>query len=109
MNYPHLESRLTDARQVVRQRNAALESLALDEFQSQLSLWGTRSAVAERALSDAASRRQERQTAAGRLERSQVSLQERLAGYETALQELEAQRSDSPAGRKPIWLSRYAN
>jgi len=87
-----LESRLTDARHVVRQRNAALESLALDEFQSQLSLWGTRAAVAERALSDAASRRQERQTTAARLERSQVSLQERLAGYETALQELEAQR-----------------
>ena len=40
MNYPRVESRLTDARQVVRQRNAALESLALDEFQSQLSLVG---------------------------------------------------------------------
>jgi chromosome segregation protein len=87
-----LEGRLTDARQVVRQRNAALESLALDEFQSQLSLWVTRSAVVERALSDAASRLQERQTAAQRLERSQANLQERLAGYETALKGLEDQR-----------------
>ncbi len=87
-----LESRLTDARQTVRQRSAALEGLALDEFQSQLSLWGTRSAVAERALSDAASRRQERQTAAARLERSRWTLQERLAGYDLALKDLEAQR-----------------
>ena len=87
-----LEKQLTGARQTVRQRSSEFESLALDEFQSQLSLWETRYAVAERALSDAASRFQERQTTAQRIERSQVSLQERLAGYDNALKELEEQR-----------------
>lgn len=88
-----LEGKLTAARQEVRQRSAAFEALALDEFQSQLSLWGTRSAVAERAQSDATYRHQELQTAAQRLQRSLANLQERLAGYETALKELEDRRA----------------
>ncbi len=88
-----LEQRLGQVRQTLRQQNAQLESLSLDEFQAQLAHWTTRAAVAERALSDARSRQQERQAMLERSRRSQAELKTRLDGWQAALQELQARRA----------------
>ncbi len=90
-----MDGKLADARQTVRQHISRLEGLALDELQSQLALWTTRSAVAQQALSGAASRQQERQTGLQRLQRTQSGLEQRLADYASGLKELEAQRAQA--------------
>lgn len=89
-----LDSQLEGARLGLRQENARLEELSLDELQTDQAHWGTRLAVAERALSDAQMRQQERQATVGRLERSLADLAGRLSELETEFQALQAQRSE---------------
>jgi chromosome segregation protein len=88
-----LDKRLGEVRQTLRQHNAQLEALSLDEFQAQLAHWSTRSAVTERALSETNSRQQERQTMLERSRRSQAELQTRVGEWQTALQTLQARRA----------------
>jgi chromosome segregation protein len=88
-----LETRLSSVRQTLRQHNAKLDALALDEFQAQVAHWSTRTAVAERALGDARSRLQERQAALDRSRRTQASLTARLDGLKETLAELQDQRA----------------
>jgi chromosome segregation protein len=83
------EARLAERRTIIRERNAALEAISLDEAQSQVSHWSTRLAVSERALSDAVSRLEDRRQAIERSIRTQAILQERLSGVKASLGELE--------------------
>ncbi len=87
-----LEARVATARQSLRQHNARLDALALDEFQSQVSHWSTRTAVSERASTDARSRLQERQAALERVRRNQAALEGRLQSLQASLAELQEQR-----------------
>ncbi|MFM8320153.1 MAG: chromosome segregation protein SMC, partial [Chloroflexota bacterium] len=88
-----LDAKLLTARQTLRQHNARLESLALDELQAQAGHWSTRAAVAERAVGDARTRLGERQAAVERSRRAQTSLETRLAGLQTTLEELRRQQA----------------
>jgi chromosome segregation protein len=88
------EGLLEEARRELRQRNARLEDLALDELQIEQAHWNTRMAVAERALSDARVRHQERQQAVERTVRGLAGLRARLAELEVGLQALQAERND---------------
>ncbi|MBN1148668.1 MAG: chromosome segregation protein SMC [Anaerolineales bacterium] len=85
-----LDQGLTQARQNLRERSAALEELSLDEFQSRAAHWNTLAAVAERALGDARQRRQERQEALQSVTRSLEALARRQEELEASLGELRA-------------------
>ncbi len=62
-----LEESMHQAREVLRELTNALAGLILDEFQTELAHWNTRSAVFERALADERRRLQERQEAKEKL------------------------------------------
>ncbi|HEY5271036.1 MAG TPA: chromosome segregation protein SMC [Anaerolineales bacterium] len=86
-----------DANQVqeaLRVKTAELAALTLDEFQEQVTFWGTRSAVAERALSDARTRHVERKQITAHLQEQQARLESRLTEIETSLARLEAEREN---------------
>ena len=78
----------------LRQRQAitGLESLSLDEFQSQVAHWNTLVTVAERSLASAGARSQERRTALEKVQRAQAALHLRYQANEQALGELEERR-----------------
>jgi len=76
----------------VRTCNLELAGLTLEEHQSQAAYWGTRLAVAERALSDAHNRQAERQGAVAASKGQQASLENRLAEFERSLAALEAEK-----------------
>ncbi len=84
-----VEVQLDLARRSLRQENARLDELGLDELQTQHAHWSTRLAVAERALNDARTRQAERQAAVERTGRSREALDNRLgqlkAGVEAVL------------------------
>ena len=84
-----LEADIEKARQILRDQNAALSALSLEEFQAQLAHWNTRAAVAERAASEAHNRRREQQAALERLERARVGLQKRLETLKASAEDLE--------------------
>lgn len=81
-----LAEQIEAARGALREQNAKLEALALDEPQAQQSHWATRLAVAERALQDAHARVEERRAGHARTLATLNGLAERLAGLEGALQ-----------------------
>ena len=66
----------------------------MQEFQEQVTFWSTRSAVAERALSDAQARRVEREQAAAHLQARQADLGSRLAEIDQLLAGLETEREN---------------
>lgn len=88
------EKEALQAQEAFRTMTAALAALTLDEFQEQVTFWGTRSAVAERALSDARARHVERKQIANRLQEQQAGLESRLTEIETSLAGLEAEREN---------------
>ena len=77
-----IEKEAAQAQEILRTKTAAQAALSLDEMVEQVTFWGTRSAVAERALGDARTRQQERKQIA-------VHLQEQLDGLETRLTEID--------------------
>jgi chromosome segregation protein len=83
---------LSKVKELLRQRNETLEEHSLDEIQTQLSHWNMRSAVAERAESDAKIRFQERQTALENTLKHQQDRQGKLGLALTDIKELEQRR-----------------
>jgi len=88
------EKDAAQAQEALRTKTAAMAALTLDEFQEQVTFWGTRSAVAERALSDARTRHGERKQIAARLQEQQAGLESRLTEIDTSLAGLEAEREN---------------
>ncbi|KAF0106273.1 MAG: chromosome segregation protein [Anaerolineaceae bacterium] len=80
------------AQEAIRTHGAALAALTLDEFQSQVTYWGTRLAVAERAAGDARARQAERSQAAGQVKEQAAGLEKRLAEIDAALALLEGEK-----------------
>ncbi len=76
----------------LRELTTALAALALEEFQQEASHWSTRAAVAERALSDARARQEERRQAQARLQTQSQALEQRLKEMENALTALDTER-----------------
>jgi len=88
------EKDAAQAQEALRTKTASLVALTLDEFLEQVAFWGTRSAVAERALSDVRIRHGERKQIAARLQEQQTRLESRLTEIDTALAGLEADREN---------------
>ena len=86
------ETEVTKAKEVLRLRGQNLEEYSVEEFQTQLSHWNMRAAVAERAEADAENRLQERQAALENTLRVSQSQQARLHDALTAIQELEKRK-----------------
>jgi chromosome segregation protein len=83
-----LDAQIEAARQEQRLRANALAALTLDEFQTQVTHWNTRTAVANQALSAADKRQSELQAALERAQRARQALQSRMQEFETQAQEL---------------------
>ncbi len=88
------EEEVAQAQGVLQTQSVALEALTVDENQSQVRIWSTRSAVAERALSDALIRRQEQLSAVEHLKARQDSLGKFLAEIDRSLLEVENERKN---------------
>lgn len=84
-----VETEIGKTREQLREHNARLAALALDELQAQVAHWNTQAAVAERALADGKARLRERQAAAERAGRRQHELSARLKEIEQNLASLE--------------------
>ncbi len=69
---------IREAQAMLRDQQAALAAISLEEFQDQLAHWSTLAAVAERALSDAKYRQQERSAALVEAAQNVQALQTRL-------------------------------
>jgi chromosome segregation protein len=82
------------AQEILRAQTAALAALTMDEFQEQVSHWSTRSAVAERALSDVRTRNGEREQAVTTLQHQQAEIESRLIEIEKSLAGLETDREN---------------
>jgi chromosome segregation protein len=90
-----LETQINQRREDVKRRELLTQELSLDEFQSQVAYWNTQIAVAQRALDDARSRRDER---IGVLEGSKKSIEEvenRIQQLEASIRELESEKTQN--------------
>jgi chromosome segregation protein len=85
-----IESGSAQVHEDVRVLSAQLAELDQAEAQGQVSYWGTRVAVAERALSDAKSRQAERDKEAERFDTRRFELAARLSEAETSLNSLDS-------------------
>ena len=88
------EQEAVQAQENIRTQTTALASLNTDEFQEQVSFWSTRSAVAERALSDARGRQMEREQAVAYSQKQQAELESRLGEIDKSLSGLEGEREN---------------
>jgi chromosome segregation protein len=84
-----LDQEIQQAREALRENNAGLASLSLDELQTQLTHWNTRLTVAERAAGEAEKRRQERHSTLERANQRRLSLLNRLEDGKQNLENLE--------------------
>jgi chromosome segregation protein len=82
------------AQETLQTKTAGLAALFLDDFQEQVIFWGTRSAVVERALSDAKTRQIERKQEADRLQEQHSRTETHLTEIDKSLEELEAEREN---------------
>jgi chromosome segregation protein len=82
------------AQAAVRANTTALMALSLDEFREQVVFWGTRTAVAERALSDVRSRYSERKHAIARLQEQQAIADSHLVEIDKSALGLETEREN---------------
>jgi len=82
------------AQEALRVKTAKLAMLSMDDFQDQVTLWGTRSAVGKLALSDAKSRLNERIQDVQRLQEQKDKAETHLQGIAAALLELENERDN---------------
>ena len=88
------EKDAAQAQETLRTKTAALATLTLGEFQEQVTFWETRSAVTERALSDARRRHVEHKQITARLQEQQARLESRLIVIVSTLAELETEREN---------------
>ncbi|MGZ6347575.1 MAG: hypothetical protein ACXWNC_08435, partial [Anaerolineales bacterium] len=82
------------AQGALRVKTAKLAMLSMDDFQDQVTLWGTRSAVGKLALSDAKTRLNERIQEVQRLQEQKDRADSRLPEIDAALLELENEREN---------------
>ncbi|HSL30809.1 MAG TPA: chromosome segregation protein SMC [Anaerolineales bacterium] len=87
-----IEAQAAKAQENVRTLSEQLRRMDLAEAQNQASYWSTRVAVAERALADATSRRDERSREIARFDTRRFELVARLNDAETSLGSLNAER-----------------
>ena len=88
-----LETQINQTREVIRRQELHIQELSLEEYQTQVVYWNTQSAVAQKALDDARSRRDERISV---LEASKKSIEEaenRIQQFAAYLQELESEKA----------------
>jgi chromosome segregation protein len=78
----------------IKRKSSSLVALNLDELQEQASYWGTRKAVAERALSDSEARVKERTQVTLTLEEEQTTSDSHLVEVGKSLEMLEAERQN---------------
>jgi chromosome segregation protein len=88
------EEDTAQAQEALWAQSAILAVLTIEEFQEQVTFWSTRSAVAERALSDAQARRTEREQITAHLQGRQTDLESRLAEIDKSLAGLEIEREN---------------
>jgi chromosome segregation protein len=88
----HSENETGQAQETIRAQGTALAALTMDEFQSQVTYWGTRLAVAERAAGDARARQAERSQIAARVKEQAAGLEKRLVEFDAALALLEGEK-----------------
>ena len=88
-----VESQTAGTHETLRVLSEQLKEMDLAETQNQASYWSTRVAVAERALADASSRKEEREKEAARFDTRRFELTARLTEAETSLSGLEAERA----------------
>jgi chromosome segregation protein len=87
-----VEAEITQFHEQVRTLNTQLVALVLDEVQEQVTYWITRSAVAERGLSDAHIRQNERQEALAQLEVQKQDIVRRMEETDQTLMQLQADK-----------------
>jgi chromosome segregation protein len=87
-----IEMDTVQAQEVFTKKMALLGSISFDEYQEHANFWGTRSAVAEHALSDARTRNNERKQNVAHLQGQQSKLDTQLTEIETLLSRLEMER-----------------
>ena len=88
-----VESQTASTHETLRVLSEQLKEMDLAETQNQASYWSTRVAVAERALADASSKKEEREKEAVRFDTRRFELTARLTEAETSLSGLEAERA----------------
>jgi chromosome segregation protein len=88
------EKDAAQAQEALHTKMAALAALTLEEFQGQVTFWGTRSAVAETALSDARRRHLERKQIAAHLQEQRDGVESRLTAIDISLVGLETGREN---------------
>ncbi|OGO37981.1 MAG: chromosome segregation protein SMC [Chloroflexi bacterium RBG_16_57_11] len=94
LDLKEIDRLLEETRSNLRQEVARLEELDLDELHAEQAHWNTRLAVAERALSDAQNRQQERQTSVNHGEHNLAALERRLGELVAELAAVQVQRTD---------------
>ena len=85
---------IVQEQEVVRRKTSELAALSLDDYQDQAVFWGTRTAVAERALSDARSRFSERKQTTLHLQEQQVNADSHLEEIDRSKVRLEIEREN---------------
>jgi len=88
------EKDAAQAQETLRTKTTALAALTLGEFQEQVTFWETRSAVTERALSDARRQHNEHKQIVARLQEQQARLEGRMIVIASTLEGLETEREN---------------
>ncbi len=88
-----VEEDVASTRDQVRDANARLGSLPLDEFQNQVAHWNTSCAVTSRAIQEAGKRLEEHQQNISRNLTQQADLTARMTGCDNSLVQLEEEKS----------------
>ncbi|HEX9385105.1 MAG TPA: chromosome segregation protein SMC [Anaerolineales bacterium] len=88
-----LESQTIKVREDMQGLSEQLKAMDLAESQNQASYWSTRVAVVERAVADAASKKEEREKEVARFDSRRFELTARLQEAETSLSGLDTERS----------------
>ena len=88
-----VENRSADSQTQLKDINAKLNEMALDELQDQVSYWGTRVAVAEQSVGSAATKRDDRAKEITRLDTRRVELASRLQEAENSLNNLDNEKT----------------
>jgi chromosome segregation protein len=87
-----LESRTAQTQESLRMLSEQIKGIDLADTQNQASYWSTRVAVAERALADANSRKEEREKEVGRFGSRRFELTARLTEAQSSLSGLDAEK-----------------
>jgi chromosome segregation protein len=88
-----VETQSSSAQEQIHTFSEQLAAMDLAEAQSQVSYWGTRVAVAERALEDARARKEERSRDVARFDTRRFELSSRLQEAETSLSGLDVDKT----------------